>query len=268
MKTLRRNNANQTILVELSQNEWDLVAEREHKLIALERALSTVAADPLLGMQRVVQALPLAAAVEMVIIRLLAQETSALYLVAREGLPPRNVRELALEPISVAKQRSNFALGTHHSKARALDLRYLRGEWLRSDGAAIGSLTVGCRTDRRPSPAEEAVIEEVAASLAQSLACVDRSERRLRQLSHAVARPAILKPPDVPEAVLAALRPREATVLELYAEGMSVDEIASVLVISPHTVRTHIKLAFRRLRIHSRAEALELVRTDEVTALL
>jgi DNA-binding CsgD family transcriptional regulator len=39
-------------------------------------------------------------------------------------------------------------------------------------------------------------------------------------------------------------------------------------VISPHTVRTHIKLAFRRLGIHSRAEAAELVRANQLTALL
>jgi DNA-binding CsgD family transcriptional regulator len=47
-----------------------------------------------------------------------------------------------------------------------------------------------------------------------------------------------------------------------------VDEIAGTLVISPHTVRTHIKLAFRRLGIHSREEAVALVQENNVTALL
>jgi DNA-binding CsgD family transcriptional regulator len=37
-----------------------------------------------------------------------------------------------------------------------------------------------------------------------------------------------------------------------------------VLIISPHTVRTHVKNAFRRLGVHSRAEAADLVHTDEV----
>lgn len=268
MKTVRRQNAKQTVLVELTEAEWHVLAEREHRLVALERALAAVAADPLQALQRVARTLPLAAAVEMVSIRLLAENTDALYLVAREGLPSRHIRELALAPIPVAKQRSIFSLGGHHSQARALGLRYLSGEWLRDGSATVGSLTVGCRTDRRPTPAERTLVEEAAVHLARGLTDVDRSAGNLRKLSRSMAQAAILQPPDVPEAFLTVLRPREATVLELYAEGSSVDEIADVLVISPHTVRTHIKLAFRRLGIHSRAEAAELVRANQLMALL
>jgi DNA-binding CsgD family transcriptional regulator len=268
VKTLNRKSSKQTIVVELSQSEWDLLAEREHRRIALERARAAVADDPLGGLQRIAKALPLAASVEMVSIRLLAEERDVLYLVAREGLPSRHIRDLALDPIPIAKQRSIFSLGGHHSQARALGLRYLSGEWLASDSTTFGSLTVGCRTDRRPSPAERALVRETAAEVAQSLDGLDRSERQLRKLSLAMARAAILEPPDIPDASLTALRPREATVLELYAEGRGVDEIAGVLVISPHTVRTHIKHAFRRLGIHSREEAAALVRANQVMALL
>jgi DNA-binding CsgD family transcriptional regulator len=268
MKTVKRKGAEQKIVVELTQAEWDLLADREHRLIALERAVSAVASDSLRGLQRVAKALPLAATVEMVSIRLLAAEKDALYLVAREGLPSRNIRELAIDPISIAKQRSVFSLGGHHSQARSLGLRYLSGEWLKSDSGVIGSITVGCRTDRRPSPSERALIRDTAAELTDALGDFDRDERTLRKHSLAMARAAVLEPPDVPEAMLETLRPREATVLELYADGRSVDDIAGVLVISPHTVRTHIKLAFRRLGIHSRAEAAELVRANQVMALL
>jgi DNA-binding CsgD family transcriptional regulator len=268
VKTVRRQSAKQTVLAELTEAEWDALAEREHRRVALERALAAVAAEPFEGLRRVARALPLAANVEMVSIRLLAENTDALYLVAREGLPSRHIRELALDPIPVAKQRSIFSLGGHHSQARALGLRYLRGEWLRHESATVGSLTVGCRTDRRPTQDDTALVQGVAVRLADGLAGVDRSEANLRKLSRAMARAAVLDPPDVPDALLTALRPREATVLELYAEGSSVDEIASVLVISPHTVRTHIKLAFRRLGIHSRAEAAELIRANQLIALL
>jgi DNA-binding CsgD family transcriptional regulator len=41
-----------------------------------------------------------------------------------------------------------------------------------------------------------------------------------------------------------------------------------LLVISPHTVRTHLKLAYRRLGVHSREEATELVRRDQLLTLL
>jgi DNA-binding CsgD family transcriptional regulator len=268
LKTLRRRAADQTIVVELDEAEWEAVAEREHRLVALENALASVSgADLGPSLVRVAKALPLAASVETVGIRLLARDTSRLHLVAHEGLPARSVRDLALDPIPVATQRSIFSLGGYHSLARSLGLRYLGGEWLQTDASLIGSLTVGSGTDRRPSPPERELIRETAASLAESLEDVDRDEERLRTVSLAMARAAILEPPDLPEARLAALRPREATVLELYADGRSVDEIASLLVISPHTVRTHIKLAFRRLGIHSREEAADLVYADELTAL-
>jgi DNA-binding CsgD family transcriptional regulator len=268
VKTLRRKSSDQTILVELSQIEWDLIAEREHRLLALERALAGADHDLVPGLHRVAKALPLAAGVEMVSIRLLAEGTDELYLVAREGLPSRNLRQLALETVPVAKQRSIFTLGGHHSQARSLGLRYLSGEWLNRERTLIGSLTVGCRTDRRPSPSQRALVRETAVALGEKLDGADRSASHLRKLSMDMARAAILEPPDVPEGVLSTLRPREATVLELYAEGRSVDDIASLLVISPHTVRTHIKLAFRRLGIHSRAEAEELVRSNQLMALL
>jgi DNA-binding CsgD family transcriptional regulator len=269
LRTLRRRAAEQTIVVELDEAEWEAITAREHRLVVLESALASVSgADLGPSLVRVAKALPLAASVETVGIRLLARDTSRLHLLAHEGLPSRSVRDLALDPIPVATQRSIFSLGGHHSLARSLGLRYLGGEWLQTDSDLIGSLTVGSGTDRRPSTPERELIRETAASLAESLKDVDRDEERLRALSLAMARAAILEPPDMPEARLAALRPREATVLELYADGRSVDEIASLLVISPHTVRTHIKLAFRRLGIHSREEAAELVLTDELAALL
>jgi DNA-binding CsgD family transcriptional regulator len=269
MRTLRRDPNTKTTVVELDEAEWELVAEREHRLIALERACANLDKQELdSSLQRVAKALPLAAGAEMVAIRLLAAGRDALHLVAHEGLPSRHVRELALDPIPLAKQRTIFALGPHHTQARALGFRYLAGEWLRTESEVIGSLTIGCRTDRRPSPAQRELIRETAAAMGAALEDADRREEQLRTRALALARSAILDRPDVPEARLEALRPREATVLELYASGRTVDEIARALVISPHTVRTHIKLAFRRLGIHSREEAVELVQDSNVTALL
>jgi DNA-binding CsgD family transcriptional regulator len=269
MKAVQRDAASKTVVAELSQAEWEAVAEHDQRQLALEHALAAVSAANLeSSLQRVAEALPVAVGVETVTIRLLARDNDALHLVAYEGLSTLDVRDLALDPFSVAKQRSMLSLGRHHSKARTLGLRYLSGEWLRTDPDLIGSLTVGCRTERRPSPSERDALREFAASLAASLADVDRSETRLRSHSLAMARAAMVEPPVLSDELLGALRPREATVLELYATGRSVDEIASVLVISPHTVRTHIKLAFRRLGIHSRDEAAQLVRASDVVALV
>src|SRR5688572_3246905 len=153
MKTLRRETTKQTVVVELSEAEWEAVSERLHLRVGLERALAAVdEANLESSLQRVAEALPLSVGIETACIRLLAVDNDALHLVAHEGLSTRSVRDLAIDPLSVAKQRAIFSLGGHHSQARMLGLRYLSGEWLRLDSAVIGSLTVGCRTDRRPSP--------------------------------------------------------------------------------------------------------------------
>lgn len=269
MRIVRRNAGKQTVVVELSELEWEAIGYRAQGMVALERALAAVSETNLEpSLQRFAEALPLAMGIEVVAVRLLAVDADALHLIAHEGLSPQSVRDLALDPLSLAKQRSMFSLGHHHSHAQMLGLRYLSGEWLRRGSDAIGSLTVGCRTDRRPSASERDFLREAAASLGQSLANVDRSEKRLRNYSLTMARATTDERPGVPGELLAALRPREATVLELYTSGRSVEEIANVLVISPHTVRTHIKLAFRRLDVHSREEAAELVRANDVVALV
>jgi DNA-binding NarL/FixJ family response regulator len=52
------------------------------------------------------------------------------------------------------------------------------------------------------------------------------------------------------------LTPRELEVLELLAEGLSPEEIASRLVISVKTVGTHIEHIFRKLGVRTRAQAV------------
>jgi DNA-binding CsgD family transcriptional regulator len=73
-----------------------------------------------------------------------------------------------------------------------------------------------------------------------------------------------VEPPGAgaPEGEVESLRPRERSVLNLYADGLSTSEIAALLYISPHTVRTHVKSALRTLGLHSRADAAQLVRSS------
>ena len=49
---------------------------------------------------------------------------------------------------------------------------------------------------------------------------------------------------------------RESEVLELFAEGLGSGEIAKRLFISPKTAATHAERIFRKLNVHSRAEAV------------
>jgi DNA-binding NarL/FixJ family response regulator len=57
---------------------------------------------------------------------------------------------------------------------------------------------------------------------------------------------------------LTQLTPRESKVLGLLAEGLSANQIAGELVISPKTVATHVQRILRKLGVHSRTQAVAL----------
>jgi LuxR family maltose regulon positive regulatory protein len=60
-----------------------------------------------------------------------------------------------------------------------------------------------------------------------------------------------------PEALLEPLSERELEVLRLLTTRLSTPEIAQQLIISVHTVRSHIKSIYGKLGVHRRADALE-----------
>jgi DNA-binding NarL/FixJ family response regulator len=60
-------------------------------------------------------------------------------------------------------------------------------------------------------------------------------------------------PTSTPER-LATLTDREREVLALVAAGMSNEDIAAQLVVSPHTVKTHVNRAMTKLGAHDRAQ--------------
>ena len=61
----------------------------------------------------------------------------------------------------------------------------------------------------------------------------------------------------VPESIAAALSARELEVLLLLDQHLATDEIAQRLIISEHTVRSHVKSLLAKLGVSSRREALE-----------
>ena len=54
------------------------------------------------------------------------------------------------------------------------------------------------------------------------------------------------------------LTPREAEVLSLLVEDPSEADMAQALGISPHTVRSHVKNLYAKLRVHNRAQAVRV----------
>jgi RNA polymerase sigma factor (sigma-70 family) len=66
--------------------------------------------------------------------------------------------------------------------------------------------------------------------------------------------------------LLSDLTEREREILQLLAEGMRNEDIASKLFISPQTVQTHIRNILGKLRVHSKLEAVSFaVRHGAIT---
>jgi DNA-binding CsgD family transcriptional regulator len=245
------------------------VSEHASQQEALENAIEALPGSNLSSaLQSFVACLPVVVSVETASLRLLDTAGKVMHLLAAVGMPSLDVRKFGLEQLTISQARSLLAVGPEHSLARNLGLTWLDGEWLTARGTTIGLVLTGSRTARRPSEADRGVLTEVCERVAMRLGDVDRSPRTLRAQSLALIRRLTFETPVDENGVLGGLRPRERTILELYTEGLGTREIAELLVISPHTVRTHLKLAYRRLGVHSREEAAELVRRDQLLTLL
>jgi DNA-binding CsgD family transcriptional regulator len=249
-----------------------LLVERAEHLAELDRAVADASGANLASsLQEVCERLPLAASVELAMLHVRGSDGDCLlHLVAATGVPMTELRRLVVAPITIPHARAMFALGGRHSAVRDLGLRWLQGVWLRHGDEPIGLLTAGSRTLRRPGEEELAVLGHVAERLAHRLEGVERASDALSRATAGVARSLSDAAPSLrlEQSPLSALRPRERTILELFAEGLSTAEVAELLVISPHTVRTHVKNALQRLGVHSRETAVELLQRERVARLL
>lgn len=60
----------------------------------------------------------------------------------------------------------------------------------------------------------------------------------------------------------AELTPRERDVLQRLAEGRATEEIAAILHVSPHTVRSRVKTLLRKLGARNREHAVAIALTE------
>jgi DNA-binding NarL/FixJ family response regulator len=65
-----------------------------------------------------------------------------------------------------------------------------------------------------------------------------------------------------PSAAADKLSSREREIIELLADGLSTDEVAKKLFVSPTTVRVHVSSVLRKLRVKDRESAFRLIRGD------
>jgi DNA-binding CsgD family transcriptional regulator len=243
-----------------------LLTEQEERHQALHEAIAAVSGHKLaLSLQQVTDALVLALPIDVATLRLLDGDAN-LHLVAASGLRPAETRRLALEPITV--QRLERMIDANPpSRLAALGLHSVQARWLEGREGRIGILTIGARSTQRSSDEDLALLDAAAAQLSNTLETIERSARILRSRSLEIARlsanqtePAQIQAND--------LRPRELAILRLYQEGLGTDQIAELLVLSPHTVRTHVRNARRRLNVNSRREALDLLETTDANPVI
>jgi DNA-binding CsgD family transcriptional regulator len=235
--------------------------EREEGRLLLQETIALVPGQDLMSsLQRVADALVAAFPVDAAALRLLDSD-GKLHLIAATGLRPTEIRRLAFEPVTI-RRLEVISEGDRHPLVGSLGLRWVEIRWLRVRDEQIGALTVGARRDRRLSKDDLVLLDAAAAQLGARLEKVERSPGFLRNRSLEVARSSA----EEDEAGIASvdeLRPRELAILRLYAEGLETLQIAELLVLSVHTVRTHVKNARRRLGVGSRREALERLKATD-----
>jgi DNA-binding CsgD family transcriptional regulator len=243
----------------------DLLEEREGRRLVLEQAIAAFPDEGLMSsLQRVSDALVTTFPVDAVALRLLDSDDK-LHLIAATGLRPSEIRRLALEPTTI-RRLEQISEGELHPLVRSLGLRWVEIRWLRVGTERIGAVTVGARSDRRLSEDDLALLDVAAQQLGTRLEMTDRSPGFLRSRSLEMARSST-EIDEIGKDGIADLRPRELAILRLYAEGLDTRQIAELLVLSVHTVRTHVKNARRRLGVSSRSEALERLKAVDDPAI-
>ena len=60
------------------------------------------------------------------------------------------------------------------------------------------------------------------------------------------------------------LTSRETEILEQLCQGLSYNQIANNLIISPKTVRKHIENVYGKLNVHSKVEALKVAQKNRL----
>ena len=88
----------------------------------------------------------------------------------------------------------------------------------------------------------------------------------LSELLDRLAGVTALRPSDEPAAVTKALSTRELDVLGFLPTNLSAAEIADELVLSIHTVKSHMRSLYAKLGVHRRADAVARARSLGVLA--
>lgn len=99
--------------------------------------------------------------------------------------------------------------------------------------------------------------KQQAAQLTASAGALEAALSRTRPPSGSRLRAAPRsREPELDAEQLSRLSPREREIAGLLAQGKAVSELATTLMLSPNTVRNHVKSIFSKLRVHSQVALL------------
>lgn len=200
----------------------------------------------------------------------------------REGLPPLLARE-GLEVVAAAATVEEAAVAIVRDEP---DVALVGADLGDRDGLAL--LRVLARRNVRTATVLYAADDDgrlTAAALDGGAAGVVSTQSPIVELAEALRavaagrlwfeepvertpRPAPLAPllDGLGERRAASLSDAERRVLALLADGSSTEEVAALLSLSPHTVRTHVRNVMRKLDATSRAHAVAIAIRERVIA--
>jgi DNA-binding CsgD family transcriptional regulator len=144
----------------------------------------------------------------------------------------------ALRIADVMTQRAYRRLELYQLAGRGHRIEYSLSYWMRTPDGVIRGLNLDAG-DRNFRERDKDVLEVLGRHLGSMLG---RDDARLPHPSASVG-----------------VTIRQAEVLALVAQGRTNDEIASILSLSPNTVRKHLENAFGRMSVHTRAEAIAAI---------
>ena len=141
-----------------------------------------------------------------------------------------------------ARHRPDVVLTTHADEASILDALSAGARGYLTKDAGIAEISRAVHA----AAAHQAVLDPVAQS-----ALIEAATAGAHRAGPSST------PPSLPDD----LTPREAEVLSLIARGLSNGEIASTLVVSEATVKTHINHVFAKIGARDRAQAVHYAYT-------
>jgi DNA-binding NarL/FixJ family response regulator len=130
------------------------------------------------------------------------------------------------------------------------------------DSTVLAALRAGARS-YLTKDADRADIARALQSAAGGLSVLDPSVQAMLLAaagSGATTPPTSERTPPLPDD----LTPREGEILALISQGMTNPEIAQALVLSPHTVKTHINRIFAKTRSRDRAAAVKYAQSHDL----